>query len=119
MIKPYTSDDNTVNRYFQTVRYTDEAIKELFKDLKASGLYDNSIIVMYGDHYGISENHNKAMAQYLGKDAITPFDTAQLQRVPFFIHIPNSGIGKQMHEVAGQMDIRPTVLHLLVILKRP
>lgn len=95
LIKPYTSDDNTVNRYFQTVRYTDEAIKELFKDLKASGLYDNSIIVMYGDHYGISENHNKAMAQYLGKDAITPFDTAQLQRVPFFIHIPNSGIGKQ------------------------
>ncbi|RPJ94836.1 LTA synthase family protein [Rummeliibacillus sp. TYF005] len=115
LIKPYTSDDNTVNRYFQTVRYTDEAIKELFKDLKASGLYDNSIIVMYGDHYGISENHNKAMAQYLGKDAITPFDTAQLQRVPFFIHIPNSGIGKQMHEVAGQMDIRPTVLHLLGI----
>ncbi|RIJ62897.1 LTA synthase family protein [Rummeliibacillus sp. POC4] len=115
LIKPYTSDDNTVNRYFQTVRYTDEAIKELFKDLKASGLYDNSVIVMYGDHYGISENHNKAMAQYLGKDAITPFDTAQLQRVPFFIHIPNSGIGKQMHEVAGQMDIRPTVLHLLGI----
>ncbi len=112
-IKPYTSSDNTVNRYFQTVRYTDEAIKELFKDLKASGLYDNSIIVMYGDHYGISENHNKAMAQYLGKDSITPFDSAQLQRVPFFIHIPHSGIGKQMHEVAGQMDVRPTVLHLL------
>ncbi|MGX9135260.1 LTA synthase family protein [Rummeliibacillus sp. JY-2-4R] len=112
-IKPYTSSDNTVNRYFQTVRYTDEAIKELFKDLKASGLYDNSIIVMYGDHYGISENHNKAMAQYLGKDSITPFDSAQLQKVPFFIHIPHSGIGKQMHEVAGQMDVRPTVLHLL------
>ncbi|WP_102691357.1 LTA synthase family protein [Rummeliibacillus pycnus] len=115
LIKPYTSDDNTVNRYFQTVRYTDEAIKELFKDLKKSGLYDNSIIVMYGDHYGISENHNKAMAQYLGKDSITPFDSAQLQKVPFFIHIPHSGIGKQMHEVAGQMDVRPTILHLLGI----
>ena len=115
LIKPYTSDDNTVNRYFQTVRYTDEAIKELFKDLKESGLYDNSEIVMYGDHYGISENHNKAMAQYLGKDSITPFDSAQLQKVPFFIHVPHSGIGKEMHEIAGQMDIRPTVLHLLGI----
>lgn len=113
MIEPYTSSDNTVNRYFQTVRYTDESIKELFKQLKASGLYDNSVIVMYGDHYGISENHNKAMAQYLGKDSITPFDSAQLQKVPFFIHIPHSGIGKPMHEVAGQLDIRPTVLHLL------
>ncbi|MGG0658610.1 LTA synthase family protein [Rummeliibacillus pycnus] len=115
LIKPYTSDDNTVNHYFQTVRYTDEAVKELFTDLKKAGLYDNSIIVMYGDHYGISENHNKAMAQYLGKDSITPFDSAQLQKVPFFIHIPHSGVGKQMHEVAGQMDVRPTVLHLLGI----
>ncbi|MFE6167524.1 LTA synthase family protein [Viridibacillus arvi] len=111
-IEPYTSGDGTVNRYFQTVRYTDEAIKKLFADLKEKGLYDNSIIVMYGDHYGISENHNKAMEQYLGKE-ITPFETAKLQQVPFFVHIPNSGVGKVMHEVSGQMDIRPTLLHLL------
>lgn len=67
---------------------------------------------MYGDHYGISENHNKAMEQYLGKE-ITPFETAKLQQVPFFVHIPNSGVGKVMHEVSGQLDIRPTLLHLL------
>lgn len=112
-IKPYDSGDETVDRYFQTARYTDEAVKVLFQRLKQSGLYDNSIIVMYGDHYGISDNHNKAMARYLGKDAITPYDAAKLQRVPFFIHIPGSNKGKVMHEVAGELDIRPTILHLL------
>lgn len=115
MIPEYNSNSNTLNHYFQTVRYLDESIKKFFDDLKEKGLYDNSIIVMYGDHYGISENHNKAMAQYLGKDEITPFDTALLQSTPFFIHIPGDGNGHVVDEVGGQVDIRPTVLHLLGI----
>lgn len=113
MIPEYTSNSGTLNRYFQTVRYMDEALKDFFQDLKDQGVYDNSIIVMYGDHYGISENHNKAMAQYLGKDGITPYDNALLQEVPLFIHIPGDGDGKEMEEVSGQIDLRPTILHLL------
>ncbi|GKV68084.1 lipoteichoic acid synthase-like YqgS [Sporosarcina sp. NCCP-2716] len=111
LIPPYTSNSKTLNKYFQSSRYLDESIKVLFDNLKESGLYDNSIIVMYGDHYGISENHNKAMGMYLDKE-LTPFDNAMLQKVPFFIHIPGEGGGKVMHELAGQMDIRPTVLNL-------
>ncbi|REB10023.1 LTA synthase family protein [Sporosarcina sp. BI001-red] len=111
LIPPYNSNSKTLNKYFQTSRYLDESIKDLFEKLKESGLYDNSIIVMYGDHYGISENHNKAMGMYLDKE-ITPFDNAELQKVPFFIHIPGNGKGKVMHELSGQMDIRPTVLNL-------
>ncbi|MGN4124545.1 LTA synthase family protein [Lysinibacillus sphaericus] len=115
MIPEYTSNSGTLNRYFQTVRYMDEGIKDFFQALKDQDVYDNSIIVMYGDHYGISENHNKAMAQYLGKESITPYDNAMLQEVPLFIHIPGSGEGKEMQEVSGQVDIRPTILHLLGI----
>ncbi|MBO0600344.1 LTA synthase family protein [Sporosarcina sp. E16_3] len=112
LIPEYTSNSNTLNKYFQTVRYMDEAVKVLFEDLKASGLYDNSIIVMYGDHYGISENHNKAMGMYLDKE-ITPFDNAKLQKVPLYIHIPGYGKGKTIDEVAGQIDLKPTILHLM------
>jgi len=112
LIPQYDSNSRTLNKYFQSVRYMDEALKLLFDDLKEQGLYDNSIIVMYGDHYGISENHNKAMSQYLGKE-ITPYESAKLQRVPFFVHIPNSGKGEVITETAGQIDIRPTILHLL------
>lgn len=114
MIPQYDSNSKTLNKYFQTVRYMDEALKIFFDDLKKSGLYDNSIIVMYGDHYGISENHNKAMGMYMDKE-ITPFDNVELQKVPLFIHIPGYGKGKTMDELSGQMDLRPTILHLLGI----
>ena len=112
MIDEFDSNSGTLNRFFQTTRYLDEAVKELFDELKASGLYENSIIVMYGDHYGISENHNEAMAQYLGKE-ITPYESAQLQRVPFFVHIPGSGKGHVNEEIGGQVDMRPTILNLM------
>ncbi|RDI43947.1 LTA synthase family protein [Falsibacillus pallidus] len=114
-IDEFTSNDGTVNRYFTTVRYTDEALKQFFAYLKEKGLYENSIILLYGDHYGISENHNAAMAQFLGEE-ITPFKTIQLQRVPLFLIIPgvtDMGRGKIISKVSGQIDIRPTLLHLL------
>ncbi|MCA1054821.1 LTA synthase family protein [Rossellomorea aquimaris] len=111
LIEPYTSKDGTVNRYFQTVRYMDEALKNFISDLKESGLYEDSIIVMYGDHYGISENHNTAMSQYLGKE-ITPFVSTQLQRVPLIIHVPGQE-GKTISKVSGQIDLKPTILHLM------
>lgn len=111
MIPEYDSNSGTLNRYFQTVRYMDESLRVLFDKLKAEGLYEDSIIVMYGDHYGISENHNKAMSQYLGEE-VTPFVSQGLQEVPLFIHIPDSGLGGERTDIAGQIDLRPTILHM-------
>lgn len=105
--------DASVDNYFQTARYADEAIQQVFQQLKESGLYDHSMIVLYGDHYGISDNHNKAMEQVIGKE-ITPYESANLQRVPLFIHVP--GIqGGTNHSYGGQTDLLPTLLHLLGI----
>jgi lipoteichoic acid synthase len=110
-IAPHTTGDKSVDTYFQTARYADEALEQFFAYLKESGLYDNSVIIMYGDHYGISENHNNAMEQVLGKE-ITPFENTGLQRVPLFIRVPGVEGGVN-HEYGGQIDILPTLLHLL------
>lgn len=112
-IEPYTSGNKTVDNYFPTVRYTDEAIKNFIQKLKDEGIYEDSIIILYGDHYGISENHNKAMGEFLGTE-VTPFVSTQLQRVPLIIHIPGQE-GKTISKVSGQIDIKPTILHLLGI----
>ncbi|HHU19492.1 MAG TPA: LTA synthase family protein [Bacilli bacterium] len=111
-ISQYDSNSRTLNRYFQTVRYLDESIEEFFELLKEAGIYEDSIIVLMGDHYGISDFHNRAMATYLDKDEITPFDHIQLQRVPLFIHIPGHE-GEVISDIAGQIDIKPTLLYLL------
>ncbi|HLQ71192.1 MAG TPA: LTA synthase family protein, partial [Bacillota bacterium] len=114
-IDRYDSNSATLNHYFPTVRYTDESIEGFFNQLKQAGLYDDSIIIIMGDHYGISATHDKAMATYLDKDEITPYDHIQLQRVPLFIHIPGINKGKVISEIGGQIDLKPTILHLLGI----
>lgn len=106
-----TTGDASVDNYFQTARYADEAIEQFFAYLKESGLYENTMIVMYGDHYGISDNHNKAMEQIIGEE-VTPVVNADLQRVPLFIHVPGMEGGVN-HTYGGQIDLLPTVLHLL------
>lgn len=116
-IEQHTTGDASVDQYFQTARYADEALKEFFDYLKESGLYENTVVIMYGDHYGISENHNDAMSKVLNKE-ITPFESAGLQRVPLLIHVP--GIeGGTMHQYGGQIDLLPTLMHLLGIESKP
>lgn len=107
--------DETINSYFSTANYMDTAVHEFFDYLKQSGLYDNSIIILYGDHYGISNARNKELAQLLGKDRDTwsNFDNAQVQRVPYMIHIPGMTQGKIIDTYGGQVDALPTLLHLL------
>lgn len=87
--------DATVDGYFKTANYLDQSIEEFFNFLKKSGLYDNSMIVLYGDHYGISNSSNKALAKTFAQDPNhfkqfgdnptenwNSWDNAQLQRVP-------------------------------------
>ncbi|AZB43615.1 LTA synthase family protein [Bacillus sp. FJAT-42376] len=115
-IDKFDSNSKTLNNYFTTVKYEDDSVKRFIEKLKEDGVYDNSIIVFYGDHYGISENHNEAMAKFLGKE-VTPFESQQLQRVPFIVHIPGvtDKNPKEIDTVGGQIDIRPTLMNLLGI----
>ena len=85
--------------------------------MKESGLYDNSIIVLYGDHYGISNSRNTDLAPLLGKDSETwtGYDNAMLQRVPYMIHIPGFTEGHISNTFGGEVDNLPTLLHLLGI----
>ncbi|WP_163526359.1 LTA synthase family protein [Halobacillus ihumii] len=113
-IDKYDSSSETLNSYFQTARYTDEALEKFFQQLKDAGIYKDSIIILMGDHYGISEFHNSAMGDFLNKE-ITPYQHIQLQRVPFMIHIPGYENGEIRDEVVGQIDVKPTLLSLLGI----
>ncbi|UQS81646.1 LTA synthase family protein [Bombilactobacillus folatiphilus] len=104
--------DSTVDGYVQTAHYLDQSVGEFMNWLKATGLDKNSMVVFYGDHYGISGNHKKAVAKLLGKKKFNDFDNAQFQRVPFMIHM--KGIqGGINHTYGGEIDALPTILNLL------
>ena len=116
-IEPANTADSSVNNYFVTAHYLDQAVQQFFDYLKKSGLYDNSVIILYGDHYGISDTRNLKLAPLLGKSAATwnSFDDAQMQRVPLMIHIPGNHDGGVQQQYGGEIDVLPTLLHLLGI----
>src|SRR5699024_790360 len=107
--------DDTIDGYFATANYLDTAVEEFFNYLKKSGLYDNSVIVLYGDHYGISDGRNTSLAPLLDKDSEEwdNYDNAQMQRVPYMVHIPGQDKGGISHTYGGEVDALPTLLHLL------
>ena len=111
------TQDETINGYFATANYLDSSIKAFFDYLKESGLYKNSIIVLYGDHYGISNSRNPALAPLLGKNSETwsSYDNAMLQRVPYMVVIPGLDKGGIINTYGGEIDMLPTLEHLLGI----
>lgn len=98
--------------YLQTAYYTDEAIGEFIGLLKKEGLYDNSVIVFYGDHHGLNkdmDDNDIYMSRFLGKQ----YDYDEMLNVPLIIHIPGSGVTRTISTVGGQIDFYPTIANLM------
>ena len=113
-IQPWNTGDDTVDPYVQTARYLDESLGEFLDYLDKSGLRQNSVLILYGDHYGISNNHQPAIAQILHKKKVTNYDLAMFQKVPFMINMPGLKGGID-HTYGGEIDVLPTIEDLLGI----
>ncbi len=124
---PYYTDDqnfpfpklNTgnsiVDDYVRTAHYLDQSLEQFFHYLQTTSLYNHSIFVIYGDHFGISDANNKDLCKAFNRDpkTWTNYDNAQLQRVPLMFYMPGYTQGKIMHEYGGEIDVLPTLYHLL------
>ncbi len=98
--------------YLQSIRYADEAIGEFLALLKENGLYDNSVITLYGDHYGLNlKNDGGFTSEVMGEE----YTKEELYKIPLFIHIPHSGISETVSTAGSHIDYSPTVLSLFGI----
>lgn len=108
-------DQNTLfGNYIHTTHYTDQQIGLFIDSLKKNNLYKNSIIVIYGDHFGInskSKEMNSNISRFLGY----PYDYDEMLNIPLIIHIPNSGINRELSITGGQIDFMPTILNIMGI----
>ncbi|WP_312855401.1 LTA synthase family protein [Litoribacterium kuwaitense] len=111
---PLDTSSETVNKYFTTVRYTDDAIRDFFAQMKGEGLYEDTVFILYGDHFGIPEYNYNGLEEVLDKE-LSSFDHVKLQRVPLLIHIPGYEDNRIVEGVYGQIDMKPTLLNLLGI----
>lgn len=115
------TSDNTINQYFQTAHYADQALEEFFNWLKESGMYEDTMVVIYGDHYGISDMRNPVLGELMDipQDEWTSYNNAQMQRLPLLFHIPGEEDGHTIDTIGGQVDLLPTLLHLLGVETEP
>jgi len=100
--------------YIKSAHYADEALGEFIERLKKEGLYDNSLLVVYGDHMAIPRDKADDLMDFLGM-GFNEFDWAKLQKVPCFIRYPGVENGKVFDITAGQIDLLPTIMNLMGI----
>lgn len=98
--------------FLKGARYDDYAIEKLFEMLKDKGIYDNSIIVIYGDHSALFEDQKPDVYEFLGL-LDTEFNWKSIQKVPVIIHVPGTDLAQRVENVGGQIDVLPTVANLM------
>lgn len=88
---------------------TDNMVGLLIQALKDNGLYDNTVIVAYADHYLYTLDDKSILDKY--KETSNNL----IDHTPFFIWSSDLGQLTSISKVNMQMDILPTVLNLFGI----
>lgn len=101
--------------YLESVHYADSAIGALVDELKESGLWESTVLVVYGDHDSGIHDPNQ-VSKLLGHDPSAYEFARGKQTVPLIMHFPGSAhAGEEVATPSGQIDIPPTLLHALGI----
>jgi len=106
--------DTILGNYLQSVHYVDAAVGELVDRLKAEDLWDDTILILYGDHDNSIKDW-ELYAKLFGKP-LTEFEQKRFNKqVPLLIHLPDGAYAGEYSLAGGQTDLTPTILHLLGI----
>lgn len=116
MTLPKRYEGTLVGDYILAQNYADYAMGQFLDQLKSSGLWEDSVIVFYGDHQGVSlysldGNEKSLMEEMVGHK----YGYTDMFNVPFIVHAPGSGEPTVYNQTGGQIDIMPTVANLLGI----
>jgi phosphoglycerol transferase MdoB-like AlkP superfamily enzyme len=111
---PDEFEDTLLGNYLQSVHYADEALGSFIERLKRNGLWEDSVIVIYGDHFGLplyslTRAEKQLMEDILGRE----YNYTDMLNVPLLIHIPGVTAGQTFANLGGQVDIMPTIANLV------
>ncbi|WP_310551096.1 LTA synthase family protein [Paenibacillus glufosinatiresistens] len=103
-----------LGRYAASVHYTDDALGKFIEGLRSSGLWEKSLVVVYGDHFGLNRKkyNPETIRKVLDSRYLAALDT---YNVPLLIHWPGQREGEEIRQAGGQIDILPTLANLLGI----
>ena len=100
--------------YLQSIRYADERIGKFIAFLKEKGIYDQSLIVITGDHSGLhgrpmEKDDIELVNEVIGHD----YTIKDRFLLPFIVVAPGIFENETVSNFGGQIDMMPTILNLL------
>lgn len=96
-------ETNEIN-YLNSVNYTDSQICRFFDNLKRRGLLQSTVVFIVSDH-SQTLGLNKRILKYIKEDS--------LDLMPMVFIAVNTGVTKKIDSPAGQINVFPTILHVL------
>ncbi|MCA9780268.1 MAG: LTA synthase family protein, partial [Candidatus Eremiobacteraeota bacterium] len=94
-----------LGRYLQQAAARDAALGSLVEGLEAKGLWEQTVLVLVGDHRSRMADEEKARLELPG--------SPQGDRVLMLIRCPGATPKGKVDHPVGQVDLMPTLLHLL------
>ena len=102
--------------YLEACNYADYAFGIFLDKLKEKGLYDNTVIMVFGDHYGMTM-YDEDLIEFLGEN-IDSYNDARMQweftNVAAGLKVPGIS-GLKIEQPTSKVDIKPTIMDIMGI----
>ncbi len=97
-------------KYLESIHYTDNALGKFITGLKENELYDDALIVIYGDHGSYT-----SISSEIGTSTDQTFADMRASKVPLIIITPRSpaALKKKVETPGSHLDLYPTIAGLL------
>lgn len=103
-----------IGNYLTSMRYADEQLGMFLQGLRAKGLFDNSVIVIYGDHSAVPPSSRPHLEKLVGRDLSSSWAWRSMNKVPLIVHVPaKKRISYADNNPAGLVDVAYTIASLL------
>lgn len=105
--------DTLPGDYLVSQHYADQAVGQFIDGLKQRGLWENSLLVVYGDHlglpiYSLDKDDKELMKEIYGRE----YTSADMINIPLIMTAPGVTPAEQLDQIGGQVDILPTIAGL-------
>lgn len=100
--------------YLHAVHYTDRAVGGLVASLRERGLLDRAMLVVFGDHDGVTRRSARGLVDILGIRETDEIAWTRVERgIPLLVRLPGGEGAGDREALGGQIDLAPTLLGLL------
>ena len=105
--------DTYFGNYLESLNYADYAFEKFIENLKNEGLYDDTVIFIFGDHYGM-QMYNEEMLEFIKES------DHELNNVETEINYANVVCGikipgvehMEIKKTVSKLDIKPTLSYI-------